>query len=78
MVEASGGLAPARCPGLLVSLRSPRLAAPGAGLAHTAVATKRSFVAAGEALRARGVAMQSQVRACGGRRARATGSYGGR
>eukprot|EP01050_Picozoa_sp_SAG11_P001593 SAG11_NODE_70_length_18450_cov_14.704975_14_plen_88_part_00 len=56
-MTASDGLAPARCGGLLASLLTPCLAAPGAGLAHTAVETERSFVAAGEALRARGGAM---------------------
>jgi hypothetical protein len=74
MVEASGGLAPARCPGLLVSLRSPRLAAPGAGLVDdtTAAATRR-VAAAGEVLRE----AQDRARARDGGRVRATWSRAG-
>jgi hypothetical protein len=54
-----------------LSLLTPRLAAPGAGLTHTtAAATRRSFAAAGVALRD----AQSQVRACDGGQARATRS----
>eukprot|EP01050_Picozoa_sp_SAG11_P023985 SAG11_NODE_4984_length_1703_cov_2.989401_1_plen_113_part_10 len=77
-MTASDGLAPARCGGLLVSLSTPRLAALGAGPAHTAAAARRSFAAAGEALRARGGATQGQVRACGGRQVRTTESCGTR
>jgi hypothetical protein len=75
-MTASDGLAPARCRGLLVSLSTSRLAALGAGPAHTAAATRRSFVAAGEALRVKGDARRGQGRACGGRHVRATESCG--
>eukprot|EP01050_Picozoa_sp_SAG11_P027384 SAG11_NODE_6911_length_1226_cov_2.850932_2_plen_123_part_00 len=68
---ASDGLAPARCGELVLSLLTPRLAAPGAGFTHTeAAATWRSFAAAGVALRD----AQSQMRACDGGQARATRS----
>eukprot|EP01050_Picozoa_sp_SAG11_P004779 SAG11_NODE_315_length_10858_cov_14.578977_2_plen_116_part_00 len=73
-MTASDGLAPARCGGLLASLLTSRLAALGAGPAHTAAATERSFVAAEEALRV----AQGQVSVCGGRHARATRRCGGR
>jgi hypothetical protein len=48
---ASGGLALARCPGLVMSLRPPCLAAPGAGQVAAQVAAEQKFVAAREALR---------------------------
>eukprot|EP01050_Picozoa_sp_SAG11_P024440 SAG11_NODE_5199_length_1632_cov_47.477495_2_plen_494_part_01 len=71
MAEASGGLAPARCPGLVMSLRSPRLAALGAGLVDdTTAAAARRVAAAGEVLRA----AQDRARARGGWRVRATWS----
>ena len=50
-MTASGGLAPARCPGLIASLRPPRLAAPGAGHDVTPVTAEQKFVVARGALR---------------------------
>ena len=50
-MTASGGLAPARCPGLIASLRPPRLAAPGAGHDVTPATAEQKFVVAREALR---------------------------
>eukprot|EP01050_Picozoa_sp_SAG11_P008988 SAG11_NODE_820_length_7014_cov_7.427187_2_plen_271_part_00 len=51
-LTASGGLAPARCPGLITRLRSPCLAASGAGKGAVQGAAERKFAAAREALRA--------------------------
>jgi len=66
-IVASGGLAPARCPGLIASLRSLRLAAPGAGQGkHTPAAARRSFAAASETLRA----AQGRLRNCNGKQVR--------
>jgi hypothetical protein len=48
---ASGGLALARCPGLIASLRPPRLAAPGAGHDVTPATAEQKFAVAREALR---------------------------
>eukprot|EP01050_Picozoa_sp_SAG11_P007700 SAG11_NODE_650_length_7931_cov_9.512385_9_plen_99_part_01 len=50
-MTASGGLASARCPGLIASLRPARLAAPGAGHDVTPVTAEQKFVVAREALR---------------------------
>ena len=50
-MTASDGLAPARCPGLVSSLRSPRPAALGAGHATTPATAELKFAAAREALR---------------------------
>ena len=50
-MTASCGLAPTRCPGLIASLRSPRLAAPGAGHDVTPATAEQKFVVAREALR---------------------------
>eukprot|EP01050_Picozoa_sp_SAG11_P004125 SAG11_NODE_254_length_11587_cov_4.312913_16_plen_556_part_00 len=67
-LKASDGLAPARCGGLMMSLFTPRLAAPGAGrgtntMAAADRAAEQKFAAAGEALRVE----QSRMGACGGR-----------
>ena len=64
LLQASDGLAPARCGGLKVSLFTPRLAAPRAGRGtNTTAAVEQEFTAAGEALRG----AQGRMGACGGR-----------
>ena len=63
LLQASDGLAPARCGGLLMSLSKPRLAAPGAGLGANTAAAERKSAAASEAL----CVAQSRMGACGGR-----------
>eukprot|EP01050_Picozoa_sp_SAG11_P031509 SAG11_NODE_9819_length_878_cov_1.863928_1_plen_97_part_00 len=45
-LTASGGLAPARCPGLITSLLSPCLAASGAGKVAVQGAAEQKFAAA--------------------------------
>eukprot|EP01050_Picozoa_sp_SAG11_P017738 SAG11_NODE_2591_length_3188_cov_40.194238_1_plen_544_part_00 len=70
---ASGGLALARCPGLIASLRPPRLAAPGAGQGeHTTAAARRSFAAASATLRV--MMAQGWLRTCNGKQVRGTRS----
>ena len=80
-IVASGGLAPARCPGLIASLRSLRLAAPGAGHGkHTPAAARRSFAAASETLRAASEtlrAAQGRLLTCNGKQVRSRRSRTG-
>eukprot|EP01050_Picozoa_sp_SAG11_P002854 SAG11_NODE_149_length_14661_cov_10.031658_7_plen_180_part_00 len=63
LLQASDGLAPAQCGGLLMSLSKPRLAAPRAGLGANTTAAERKSAAASEAL----CVAQSRMGACGGR-----------